>query len=246
MILKNLSESDLIGRFFIKSPNGGQFMGYYQSLDSIRPLLKSKEWSQYITGFYINVAGDFDAVRVSYFTTEPKPLKILVRDFVAKSGLKFLQNYVPPKTEQVSVVYGGEELRFRRFLSTYTLIGLDIMEVDLLNAQRLFMTFRFQVMRAREPYRPHFLRTFENQSNFYNALSEKEKEQFWNDLSHWPNPPQVDWAHLFVNMVLGTDWISPEAWRTFLTRRPPMSLDQINDILVGIGLGFQIPEDWHP
>jgi len=58
-------------------------------------------------------------------------------------------------------------------------------------------------MRARQSYKPHFLRTFENQSPFYNSLSPTEKDQFWHDLVHWPNPLEVDWAHFFVNMVLG-------------------------------------------
>jgi hypothetical protein len=99
-------------------------------------------------------------------------------------------------------------------------------------------------MRARQPYRPHFTTTFENLSSFYNSLLEEQQEQFWQDLAHWPNPPQVDWAHLFVNMVLGCDWIGPDIWPKFLTRQPPLPIQEINTKIRE--LGFEIPLNWHP
>jgi len=244
MDLSRLKEIDLFGRYFLKASEGDRFVGYYYSLNAIRPLIKGNEWLNSVTGFYINVAGGFDAVRLSYFTSSPDQVKGVVDRFVANHGLKSIQNPETPHLAEISKDYGGEELRFRRFLSTYTLIGLDIMEADLLNARCLLATFRWQVMRARRPYKPHFLRTIENQSSFYNSLSVHEKEQFWSDLAHWPNPPQVDWAHFFVNMVLGCDWISQRVWQTFLSRQEPIPIPEINKLI--IEQGFQIPQGWHP
>ncbi len=240
MNLNRLKEGDLFGRFFLKASDGGSFRGYYCSLKAICPLLRSKEWLINVTGFYINVAGDFDAVRLSCFTSFPDQTREVVDSFVAEHGLKNIQDPEIPHCRKISEGYGGEELRFRRFLSTYTLIGLDIMNEDLLNARCLFATFRWQVMRSRKPYKPHFLRTFENQSSFYHSLSQSDKEQFWLDLAYWPNKKQVDWAHFFVNMVLGCDW----RIKNFLCLQSHLSIPKINEIIWE--QGFQIPENWRP
>ncbi len=243
MDLGRLGETDLFGRFFLRS-HKGRFEGYYRSLDTLRPLLTSDNWKRSVTGFYVNVAGDYDAVRLSYFTILPKETRTLVDSFAAECGLTNIQEPEIPRRTKVSECYGGEELRFRRFLSTQTLIGLDIMKADLHNARCLLATFRWQIMIARKPYKPHFLRTLENQSPFYNSLQADEKEQFWRDLAYWPNPPQVDWAHFLVNMVLGCDWNNDVVWPIFVQSSPSLSVSQINE---GIkSLGFQIPEGWKP
>jgi len=244
MNLSRLKETDLFGRFFLGAPGSSKFDGYYRSIDAIRSLVASNEWFQSVTGYYINVAGDFNAVRLSYFTSSPDQTKAVVNRFVAEHGLENTQNPEAAHPDKVSAQYGGEELRFRRFLSTYTLIGLEIMKADLLNARCLFATFRWQVMRSRSPYKPHFLSTFETQSPTYNSLSPEEKDQFWLDLAHWPNPPQVDWAHFFVNMVLGCDWIPPQTWETFLKPQPALDIKKINELVRD--QGFQIPDGWHP
>lgn len=240
--LTRLKKTDLFGRFYLGKPNGGRFRGYYESLNAMRPLFRSKEWLQSVTGYYVNVAGKQDAVRLSYWTTSPRQTRRMVDLFVSKHGLKHIERPTMPKPTKNSAGYGGEELRFRRFLGTYTLIGLEIMETDLLNARCLFATFRWQLMRAGKPYRPHFLGTFENQSFFFNHLSSSEKEQFWRDLAYWPDPKKVDWAHLFVNMVLGADWFP--VWKYFHSPQRPLSFSEINQLVKP--MGFQIPENWTP
>jgi hypothetical protein len=244
MDVSRLTVSDLFGRFLLKGSNGGAFSGYYRSLEAMRPLLESNDWQSSVSGYYVNVAGDFDAVRLSYFTPLPDQPRQAMERFAAKRRLERAEVPEPPHEKEISQNYGGEEIRFRKYLSTCTLVGLDIMEADLLHARRLFATFRWQVMRARRPYRPHFLSTFQQQSAFYRSLRPYEQDQFWRDLEHWPNPPQVDWAHLFVNMVLGCDWNHPSTWRSFLTPQSPMPIHEINRIVSG--QGFQIPDNWRP
>jgi hypothetical protein len=239
--LTQLRETDLFGRFYLKKPNGGRFRGYYESLNAIRPFLCSKEWLQSVTGYYVNVAGKRDAVRLSYWTTAPQQAIKIIDLFVSQKGLKHIKKPIIPEQARNAAGYGGEELRFRRFLATYTLIGLEIMETDLLHARRLFATFRWQVMRAGKPYRPHFLGTFEDQSFFFNSLSAHEKEQFWRDLAYWPDPNKVDWAHLFVNMVLAADWFP--VWQHFHSPQQPLSFSEINQLVEP--MGFQIPENWN-
>ena len=228
MDLARLSTTDITGRFYLRLPNsGGRFAGYYASLEALRPMLAGAEWQAAVTGYYLNVAGDFDAVRLTYLTTTPERVAAVVQAFAAARGLAQSQPPEPPAPSQISGSYGGEELRFRRFLCTYPLITLDLLQADALHTRCLFATFRWQVMAARQPYRPHFAPTFERDSPYYHAMPAAEQEQFWADLAHWPNPPQVDWAHMMVNMALGCDWLGD--WRSFfLQPQAPLSLAEIN------------------
>jgi hypothetical protein len=86
MNLNRLTEADLFGRFLLRAPGGGRFAGYYSSLEEIRSLLTSQEWAERVTGFYVNVAGDFDAVRLSYWTTSPEQTRLVVDQFVREHG----------------------------------------------------------------------------------------------------------------------------------------------------------------
>lgn len=243
MDLSRLQESDLFGRFYLKVSGSRQFDTYFQTIDALRPLLNSREWNEAVTGYYINVAGNnMDTVRLSYFSSNTDAVRNYAESFCRQHNIIESQNPELPHATRISEGYGGEELRFRRFLYLYTLIGLDIMLANLLNARCLMPTFRFQIMLSRQPYKPHFQRTFEEQSSTYNSLSTEQEEQFWSDLANWPNPPQVDWAHLMVNMILPGDFVNN--WDYFLVPKAALSLQEINDIVKN--LGFQIPNNWSP
>lgn len=140
----------------------------------------------------------------------------------------------------------GEEYeeRFRNFLSLETQIDLDLIEGDLLHARALSATYRWQVRKASLPLREHFEPAFKKLSSTYNSLSDDEKDQFFVDLHEWPNPPQVDWAHMMVNFVLGADWNQVFSSPYYLTPGNPLSILEINELVSN--LGFQIPLDWKP
>lgn len=231
-----VDNNDLFGRFFLRKYGTSGIDGYYASLFALEPLLRSREWNV-TKGYYLNIEPE-DSVRLSYFIPPGKDAVKLVGDFIKQNGLEYTKKTELPTLTKISKHYGGDELRFRKFLSTYAPIGLDIMKADLLHARCLFATFRFQVAPLRKPYRPHFEDTFSKQSIYYRLLLEKDKEEFWKDMSHWPNPRQVDWAHMFVNMVLGCDY--------FLQRRKALSIPEINKILSKNSLSFEVPEGWDP
>jgi len=201
------------------------------------------------TGYYINrIRGD---LRLSFFTPpsmgaslfyKGKPIEIATK-FIARHNLEFSKPYQSPSDAYFSKNYGGEEFQFRTYLATYSSIGLEILRSDRLNARCLFATLRLQKTLARQSYKWHCLKTFENQSSSYNSLSQEKQNQFWLDFSYWPYPAQVDWAHMFVNMVLGEDW-------DLRAYRPPQqarSIEEINEILKQmVEQKFQIPETWYP
>lgn len=240
MDFRQLTTTDLFGRFFLQSPGPERIAGYFRTIEALRPFLRSAAWRESVTGYYLNIAGNFDTVRLSYFTVSPGDARKAVDDLCAGGTVRESLLEERPHPVVISEPYGGEELRFRRFLCAYTQVGLDIMERDLLNARRLMATFRWQVFAARQPVRPHFEGTFKSQSPYYNALSATDREQFWQDLAEWPDPHQVDWAHMMVNMVLPGDWNTKGQWEEFRTPRAPLTLEQIGKKVDNLGFGTQL------
>lgn len=240
----DLQESDLFGVHTFRSGRVGRLDGYYASLAAARPLVRSAEWTAATTGFYLNVAGDFDAVRISYFAPSAEPPRRALDEFGTRHALESLEPHRLPSPERVAAQYGGEELRFRRYLATYTQIGLDITEADLLHARRLFAVFRWCVSRARWPYRPFFEPAFHRLSPTFQGLRETDRDRFFADLENWPVEGQVDWAHMFVNMVLGCDWLVPEILNSYYGPQQPASFDDVNRIVAS--QGFEVPAGWMP
>lgn len=252
METKRISSGDLFGRFFVKKPEGIQWDSYYKTLDTLRPLFKRKEFNKLAKGFYLNVCGvgprDFDSVRISYFVDKANVEKIvsIFQKFFENNGIMEIQSFTPPREIILARNYGGEEYekRFRNFLVLETQIGLELIEGNLLHSRILFVTYRWQVRKASLPFRGHFEPTFKRYSLTYNSLSNDEKDQLFTDLEEWPNPPQVDWAHMMVNFVLGCDWNNALCRPDYLTPGRPLSIPEINRLIRD--LGFQIPLDWKP
>ena len=239
MDFSSISDSDLFGRYFFKKPLGAQYSGYYETLSEARTLFSNQHWLESVTGFYVNVDGNFDSVRTSYFTRNAEAVSQIVNDFLISSCLVTSQQAETPKKTRISDPYGGDELRFRRYLSTYTVIGLELMQSDRLYIQRLFATFRFQIFPQGPPFNSHFESTFERESETYRSFDDNDKKQFWVDFSSGLGPGTMNWAHMMVNMVLAGDW--PPDWP------PPHQMftsQQINKITRQIG--FEIPDDWVP
>lgn len=238
----DISIDDAFGTLYITNSDTTKFKGYYSTLDALRPLFQLPEWQSTTAGCYLNVYGNFNTVRISYFCPVDADPRDLVRDFLAEHSLSYSAEPEAPLLIKVAANYGGEELRYRRYLSTYSHIGLDIMGANLHHSQCLFATFRWQVFMDRGDYRAHFEPTFEKLSPFYCGMSDKDRRQFWSDLVHWPNPPQWDWAHMFVNMVLTIDW---PGLLSLEYPQEPLTIPQINQVLNRDHM-FQILLEWKP
>lgn len=237
----NVDVNDNFGTIQITDGMNLAFESYYSILDKIRPLLQSSEWQSSTTGWYLNVGGgNFDGVRISYFCPRDMDPRRVVEKFLADSSLSLFTNPEAPKHTKIADAYGGEESRFRFYLSTYSHIGLDLISSDLHYAQCLFVTYRWQVFMARGECKSHFSASFESRSPYYRSMSSRSQEEFWPAFSHWPNPPQVDWAHMFLNMILGCDW-NQVFGLTYPC--PALSIEKINEILRGQHV-FQVPFDW--
>jgi len=251
MVVKWVSTDDLFGIFYIKKTDGKRWNGYYRTLGVLRPLFRDKEFLETISGFYLNIFGeDFDSVRISYFVDKANSSKAVTifKQFFKNNGLLEIKAFETPRETIRAEQYGGKayESRFRNFLVLETQIGLELMDGDLFHARILFATYRWQVRKASLSFKEHFEAAFKKYSPTYNSLSDDEKKQFFLDLEEWPNPPQVDWAHMMVNFVLGCDWNAVLTGPNYLTPGEPLSIPDINEILNSADLGFQIPLNWKP
>jgi len=241
-----ISKIDLFGIFYIKKPNGTKWESYYKTIDALRPLFDEKEFIKIVKGFYLNICGNFDSVRISYFVSEENVRGAVdkFKRFFKENGIVEIKETEYPQEKLVAKAYGGAEYeeRFRNFLVLETKIGLDLIKEDLLHARILLATYRWQVRKASLQLKGHFEPAFKKFSSTYNSLSQKEKDQFFADLAEWPNPPQVDWAHMMVNFVLGCDWNSVFSDPNYLTPGKPLSIPEINKLIKNLGL--QIPQEW--
>lgn len=248
MRARKISRNDLFGIFYVKKPNGQRWGSYYRTLEGLYSLFEDKGFREAVNGYYLNICGDFDAVRISYFVDKLNVQKalLIVKRFFERNDLIEIKASRFPEKAIVAKLYGGVlyEERFRSFLALETQVGLDLIKKDLLQARILLTTYRWQVRKALLPFREHFEPTFTRISPTYNSLSEEEKAQFFKDLSEWPNPPQVDWAHMMVNLIVGCDWNHVFSNPAYLTPGKPLTIPEINVLIRD--LGFQIPLSWKP
>jgi len=250
MKVRRISKDNLFGRFYVRKPDGEKFDSYYKTINALRNLFDDRSFNEVVEGFYLNISENLDSVRISYFvdkTNIEKAVEIF-KQFFRDNKITEIENASFPSKTVLAAGYGGEkfEERFRNFLVLATQIGLELIEGNLLQARILFVIYRWQVRKASLSIKDHFEQTFKKYSPTYNSLSISEKFQFLADLEEWPNPHQVDWAHLMVNFVLGGDWNFVFSDPNYVTPGKPLSIVQINEILKSSNLGFQIPLDWKP
>jgi len=140
----------------------------------------------------LNVCGDYNSVRISYFVTEENKEKAVCKfkQFFRENDLVEIKDFEYPQEKVVAEAYDGVEYeeRFRNFLVIETRIGLEMIERDLLQARRLLAVYRWQIRKASLEPKEYFEPTLKRLSPAYNSLSDDEKDQFFADLNEWPNP----------------------------------------------------------
>ena len=97
----NISESDLLGVYFIKSCSPQKISDYFKSVELIRPLIFGKEFIERITGYYLNIIGE-NSLRLSYCIRNKDPPDNLVFTFLDENEDIFLHKKEEPHKENVS------------------------------------------------------------------------------------------------------------------------------------------------
>lgn len=205
---------------------------YYKTTGSLTPFLRSDSWRTATTGFYVN--SDGFSFRLSYFTSDSSSAATLLEEQRERGRFREPRESRSHPHVRFENDYGGSELPFRRYLCSYSSIGLDLLESDPTHSKRLFATFRGQVLPAGGDPRSHFESSFIRLSPAYQSLSPDERDAFWDAFAFF-QPGCTRWAHMFVNMILGFDCAVQSA----------LSLDEINAGLRARDVGFDVPGDWH-
>lgn len=206
---KSVSESDLVGRFYIwkseTTPPG--LVGYHKTICSLRPLFEKEQFKRHVSGYYVNrVCGEStrneDTVRLTYFAPSGfAPLAVKeIKKFIEDKKLHEPCKSQLPQEDKVAGGYGGDkfELLFRQFLALETHVGLEIMEANLQDALSLVITFRLQNVWAHSSIPSHFKSAFQR-SVTYCSLTDTDKKFLWLCLTI------PEWSHFLVNLVIGDD-----------------------------------------
>lgn len=220
--MNNSIEKALVGKKYLKISDT-PIEGYFNCVKAIKSLLENFDSSSSIPGFYINISGNIsnhlNIVRLTFFTNNPEETKKIIDKFLSNNtnvvslplGDFGDENFKKPMECKISEGYGGEEIRFRNFLNTYTHIGLDLLEYDILYSRRVMSEYRLTYSTQKISPRPLFEPIFSKHSKFFLQLDSGSIEKLWKDLYFW-HPIRIpgcvaDWTHFLVNMLLPGDWI---------------------------------------
>lgn len=126
--------------------------GYWAGLAKLRGFLLGPEWGRATTGWYVNHIereATVGAIRLSYFVRKDDawPSKVLR---IACTAFEVIQEEKPRRLK-LSKGYDGREGRFRAFLATYSLVGLEMMASDFQGAWLFWEVFCEQKMTMKEP-----------------------------------------------------------------------------------------------
>jgi len=135
-----------------------------------------------------------DAVRLTLFTRNNREAEEIKKwiDDLEKDKLIRIIPYVSRKPEKVIFTkhYGGDEYEFRKYLTTYTLIGIQCMAYDFNKSQKIWSDLMDSGGTDI---------TFVEHSNFFKQLDYEEKCKFIDAMY------TRKWGHMIINFVLGYD-----------------------------------------
>ncbi len=237
-----VTEADRIGRKFIRLPAPGpsEIAGYFATVNTLQPLLRSNELEGLVTGFFLSM-WDQGGIRFSYFTDDAERSSQGLDDHFSRSGVvKYIDDEIPFITAfEYYTSESRTNLAFRRYLQLMTNVSLDLLHYDVLYARRLAAKYRLDVGPSGESSRGHFVKGFK-QASVYRTLEADLQEELLKGLDTWHSSWE-DWAHFLMVMLLPGDWIySPACGHVFNPRRP-LSKDIRNRLAGGL-----LPDDWEP
>ena len=202
---------------------------YFQCLRSIKPLLlENPDFKDSTPGFYVNRRTNEDdmgnSVRLTYFTSNEIKTRKAIQDFIsANNNLRLFCAKECRVDVRGNAISGdpNEELRFRMFANTYTNIGLDLLD------QNVLLTFRnlvadhmkeflivsiskFRTFPPPEPLEeinaepllsPFLIR---NSKFFREKLDASKRKQLWKDLIYCRSR-EICFPHFLANMFAVSD-----------------------------------------
>jgi len=235
-----VTQSDLFGVFYVLKGTGSPLQMYFKSIEEVRPLFIEPVFEELCSGFYLSIktkrdcttGKKRDSLRISYFTPaqHAEELHSFITKNLEESGFEAVVDSERPRDHNfASPEY---ELRFRRYLVNYTLVGLDLIEEDLDYARRLGAWLHFHVMPAKCSVKEHIEPSLIAFSKYFRSMNEQSRIQFLDALTFSPS-----WTHMFLNFLGIPD-------DCYVTANLPISI--INTMLGMRNAELEIPEGWIP
>lgn len=198
-----ISEEDFLVRYFFRCENTYKIHGYFSCVNRLTELFRNDKFKKSLSGFYYNISDGLNSVRLSIFSPSDHETDRIITKYMSDNSDILIFKKIEPKKVFFSKNYGGTEIRFRTFLHNYAQISLDLLDYDLLYSRNLVAKYRFEYSIIRKSSRSLFEPAFEKHSEYYNSLSQEEKDQVLLDLNFWHRG--ADWAHMMVNALLPGD-----------------------------------------
>lgn len=106
-----VTKEDHWGIYHVKKGSGEKWDSYYNTMDALTPLLELETFARTVSGFYLNICGGFDSVRISYFVdkSDVRTVLLMFTEFFKDNGFVEIEESSPPNPYVVARNYGGEE-----------------------------------------------------------------------------------------------------------------------------------------
>ena len=240
---------DYLGQIHVSHTHEKSIQGYFNTVAHLRDLCNRDQFSEMVSGYYINASPKFlGSARLSYFVNPTMTdSESAVIDFLRRNRIKLDSIGSSPSSIVITKGYNWpqeKEQKLRNFLVDYTMIGLEMMKNNLHHSRCLMASYRFQIRWASLDISSHFKKSLEILSSTYKSWNNKKKELFLSALAEWPLRRQVDWAHFMVYLILPYDDNSVFLDPNYSKYKNHLSFSEINHKVKRFGL--QIEHDWSP
>jgi len=220
-----------------KDTNTNGIKIYFEGVSRLTKFLCSDELHNHINGFHLSLWQD-GGIRFTFFTNEDLDSEnYLQGQFEELSFERYLaMDEESPRNEQYLEYCnkGKTYLDFRRYLQLMTNIGLQLLEKDITDTRDLAAKYRLEIGPEKASAKPFFEEWFKD-LDYFKSIDSTVKEELLDGLDFWFTD-RMDWAHMFIVMILPGDIINLDYYEDlFVTRRPipDVRLKEIFKVITG-------------
>jgi len=210
---------------------------YFEGISRLSSLLYSDALHDHLNGFHLSLWIE-DGIRFTFFVNDGLDGEDFLEDqFQNLNFERYLPRDDEPPTPERYTQYltkGKTYIQFRRFLQLITNIGLESINWDQAQSRKLAAEYRLDIGPSGQSAKPHFQGWYNNLS-YYNSLTSDLKEELLEGLDFWFTST-MDWAHMFVTMVLPGDIVNLQENSAWFNPRKPIpqwKRDRFYDSITG-------------
>jgi hypothetical protein len=214
-----------------KDPDTNGVKLYFEGISKLAEFLCSDELHKHINGFHLSLWLEF-GIRFTFFTNVDLDSEdYLQEQFEKLSFERYLEKVEEsPRTEQYEVYCnkGKSYLDFRRYLQLMTNIGLLLLEKDIADTRYMAARYRLEIGPTRVSAKPFFEEWFKD-LDYFKIMDVTIKEELLDGFDFWFTD-RMDWAHMFITMILPGDIVNEDSYEDLFVPRRPIPADHRKEI----------------